>query len=1273
MKKPHSSTQIDALGDRKVLLHDMVELAASHLGPEFCDAISLNPLKGTFHKSLVSTSPPPKSSAHKQLPPWMAAIAREAIETKSLQFEKIPPQDDQSLPQDSPLRTLKYIAALPLFTKRERKTIAILFLGYASKKGFTDGDHSILTYISEKFEPLLEGAWLLGRYKKVIAAGQKINQELQGPEAIVKQLYKEISGVLDTSYYISLSVYNPQYHTFEHHRYYKGEYTRQPDAKFIGGSAHVIKTGKHFITSDYSEDLRLYGDDFPKIVQAYDEATPLAESMAFIPLFYQKEPLGVLSIQHDKPRAFDEEDVRIIKLLGNQVALALNYLRLLYYMEKINESGNRLIQPLSARTNLLKEVTDHILDVTKASIVVLYPYHSAPGRATQDCFLKGVESGELLRTNHVKQNVRVDDVANLALNRALDTGRAELFVTNSKTLYEKLGGDPNRRKGDFEDREGILSTAMLVLRAGEEAVGVLFVNYRTPQTFDPLQRLLITTLAYFAAIAIKNHQALQVLRSEDFSVLRQIDQKMGQTFDIQEIMKTILRLAVKRVSADDAAVYLYDKRTNSLKAAATKGAHERLYRDSVIDLSKRDRNKPKGLVASAFFKGKPVMSNDVRKSRVYNKVVPGTRSELDVPFIDPVTRESVGVVNLESISTSAFNQAHCDFMVVLAGQAVVAIRNAQIYARVNSLHSSVEALRLLSKKVVSTQEKQKDTFEAILETARKLFNVEIAVLQLYDTGGLPGDSYIVKDVTPEVYKKVERIFPYKNKLGIIKYVAKTGKHFLTNDTQKEKRYKGAKVIRSELAVPLIFDEELVGVLDLESVYPSVFTEDDVSLLELFAAQAVLVVQSARRLLEADSAAELERHRLELLNEAATELNRINEPEHLDEAYDIVVSKVEKFSRGEIIIRRYVPEKREFHLVRIVNQYEPTPPVIPEEGSWNGRAKEGRLPIADHNLDDLPPGIPRPIAGSLVKSIIIAPVEFADSYYGNLIISDQKPNVFQPSDVNLLKVLATQLAVTLKRLEIIKAVRDTEKSNREMSVLSSVGKVAISLSHDLGTALAPVRLSAATLLNLVRQHMPKNKPRRAELIALAEAEAHRINQRMMNASNFAQDMKITFNSALQYRAEPEVISVNMLLEEIDLKYKGERRNKVIVNAPPSLGAVEVSLALVKLVFDYLISNAKEAIKGRGTITISASQTPRDVIISITDTGPGIKSSLLETIFEFGYTTKKQGRRKGTGFGLWHAREIIGSYKGTLIAHSRLGSGATFVISLPLTDKRSAFKP
>lgn len=1270
MTKPHPSNRIDSPGNRAAILKEMVAMADYLLKPEYTAAISLNPLRGAFHKTLVSKSPLPKDPAHRGLPQWMSDIAETAIESRSCTTKKIPARAAKGLPPNSPLKSVRYMVALPLFTRREEKAVAVLFLGYVKKEKLTEEDKSIFSFLSERFEPLLEGAWLLGRYQAIIAAGQKINQELQGPAEVLKQLYKEISGVLDTSYYISLTVYRPQTRSFEHYRYYKGVYS-QAVGDYKGGCAYVLDTRKPFITSHYSKDSQT-NPDFPDIYQIFDDGTPPAEFMAFIPLFYKKEPLGVLSMQHDKPKAFDEDDVQIIKLLGNQVALALNYLRLLDYMEQVNQSGKLLIHPLSAHTDLLPEVVNHIQEATKADIVVLYPYRFVAGQPTENCFDQAVEAGQLQQMDHVKLEVRVDDIANIALNKAAKTGFWEQWSPDSRTLYAELGGDPKTRLGYFEKRESIRSTAVLVLRAGDEPVGVLFVNFRKSQTFDPLQRLLITTLAYFTAIAIKNHQALQILRSADFKVLQTIDKKIGETLELDEIISTILELAVKHVSAADSAIYIYDQRSLSLKAMATRGTHEHLYLNSVVDLSKQNPAEPEGLIAKAFFERGPILEYDVRRSKDYKKGVPSTRAELDVPLIDPVNGESVGVINLESGVPYAFNEAHRDFMVTLAGQAVVALKNAQIYKRVTSLNSSLTAILDISRKIVSTQGNQEDAFLAILERAREFFKVEIAVLQLYETG-IPGPSYIVKDKTPGVMKKIRRITPDPTKLGIIKHVAKTRKIFLTNDTDKEPLYRGSKVIKSELAVPMIFEGALIGVLDLESINPGVFTDDDVALIELFTTQAILVVQSASRLLEARSAAEVEHRRLTILTDATHELNAVKEPEQLETAYDIVIDKVAEFSTGEIIIRRYLPESKEFKLVRIFNQYEPSPEIIPEEGSWNGRARRERQVIAEQNLDDLPPEVPRPIAGNLVKSIVLAPVWFADSYYGTLTISHKEPNSFMLSDVNLLKAMATQLAVTLKRLEIVKTVRDTEKSNSEMSVLSNVGTVAMSISHDLSNSLAPVQFSTAALLNLLRKHLPKETPRRAKLLAEAEVAANTINEKMRKASDFTQRMKTTFISALQHRAEPQAVSVNMLLDGVIAKYKNDKTIKLTQEIQPSLGTIETSPALIEQVFDYLINNAKEAMrKSRGTITIRARRSRSNVIISVSDTGPGIKTSLLETVFMFGYTTKKRGRQKGTGFGLWHARGIVDSYKGTLKAKSQPGHGATFIITLPLTSKGDVFQ-
>jgi signal transduction histidine kinase len=309
-----------------------------------------------------------------------------------------------------------------------------------------------------------------------------------------------------------------------------------------------------------------------------------------------------------------------------------------------------------------------------------------------------------------------------------------------------------------------------------------------------------------------------------------------------------------------------------------------------------------------------------------------------------------------------------------------------------------------------------------------------------------------------------------------------------------------------------------------------------------------------------------------------------------------------------------------------------------------------------------------VASDHIKSIVIAPIEFADAYYGNLIIGHEKPASFGLSDINLVEGLATQLAVTLKRLEIVKTVRKTEKLNRDMEVLSEVGKAAMGFSHDLSNDLAPIQLYTRTIFNIVKKNLsPKAKAvsevQKAKAISQVERALKNINERMKKAGDSTQTLKRTIKYKQKKLLESEVISVNMLLDEIGLILDRSQKVELTLGAESNIGAIEVNSTLMKEALKHLISNAVEAMEGRGSITIRAYREPPDVIITVSDTGPGIKSSLLEKIFELRFSTKGS-----TGYGLWRARDTIESYTGTLTVESKLGHGATFIIRLPLTNRK-----
>ena len=93
---------------------------------------------------------------------------------------------------------------------------------------------------------------------------------------------------------------------------------------------------------------------------------------------------------------------------------------------------------------------------------------------------------------------------------------------------------------------------------------------------------------------------------------------------------------------------------------------------------------------------------------------------------------------------------------------------------------------------------------------------------------------------------------------------------------------------------------------------------------------------------------------------------------------------------------------------------------------------------------------------------------------------------------------------------------------------------------------------------------------------------------------------------------------------------------------------------------LLTNAREVLSGKGTIEIVADNgAPDRVIVTIHDSGPGLRENQLEKIFEPYYSTKE----RGTGLGLAIVRHNIEIYGGSVEAQSELGKGTTFTLMFP----------
>ena len=149
-----------------------------------------------------------------------------------------------------------------------------------------------------------------------------------------------------------------------------------------------------------------------------------------------------------------------------------------------------------------------------------------------------------------------------------------------------------------------------------------------------------------------------------------------------------------------------------------------------------------------------------------------------------------------------------------------------------------------------------------------------------------------------------------------------------------------------------------------------------------------------------------------------------------------------------------------------------------------------------------------------------------------------------------------------------------------------------------------------------------------------------------------------------------IQLNELIEDIiDISAKSAKYSGVAINTniQKDLPAIEASQTELQQVLLNLINNALDAMEKKGgTMSISAQLEEDNIVIEVSDNGPGIPEDNLARIFDPFFTTKPVG--KGTGLGLSICYGIIKKLGGEITVRSVIDIGTTFRVIIPLSKDR-----
>ena len=218
-----------------------------------------------------------------------------------------------------------------------------------------------------------------------------------------------------------------------------------------------------------------------------------------------------------------------------------------------------------------------------------------------------------------------------------------------------------------------------------------------------------------------------------------------------------------------------------------------------------------------------------------------------------------------------------------------------------------------------------------------------------------------------------------------------------------------------------------------------------------------------------------------------------------------------------------------------------------------------------------------------------------------------------------------------------------------------------VSHEFKTPLTAIRGFAETLLSGALND-PKNNRRFLEIIRDHSARLDRLTDDLL---------KLARIEAGKLELEFFPVGLVELIEgcaEMTLLKASRKQIALAIEIPPELPALRGDASLLREVLQNLLDNAIQYTIAGGRISVTASASARDAVISVTDTGIGIPLADQERIFERFYRVDAARSREagGTGLGLSIAKHIVEAHGGRLSVESEVGRGSQFFFSIPLAS-------
>ncbi len=456
---------------------------------------------------------------------------------------------------------------------------------------------------------------------------------------------------------------------------------RQPlDQGIIGW---VARHGQCLASNDARQEERYFAP-FPDRYQAGSELA--------LPLRIESEVIGVLDLQCQERRRFDELDVATASTLAEQIAIALQNARL-------HEEEQHHVEVLTALRNIdlainstlsLDEVLERVYEQLSRLMDITTFYIGLYQDTSTGDIAGSSGNGKLYISLIVDRGRRLDPVA---LDLEEDGGFAGWVVRNKEPLWI----DDWERDQETLPVEGIArgtptrSLMVLPLLARDELIGVISAQSYEPHAFDEEHRRIFSGISNQVAIAVEKARLFEELkrRLREMRLLQQVMQAGAITLDFDKVLERTIDALHHMLGIEHLSFALPDLESEVFghqEASSADGRHHatalKLHPSQIgyaPEMTKVRIPLDRSVAGRAYLTGEAQIIDDVRETPGYFEGAPEVLSELNVPV--RVAGRVIAVLNAESPKTNAFDEDDLRLFQAVAAQLGIVLENARLYQR----------------------------------------------------------------------------------------------------------------------------------------------------------------------------------------------------------------------------------------------------------------------------------------------------------------------------------------------------------------------------------------------------------------------------------------------------------------------------------------------------------------------------------------------------------------------------------------------------------------